>query len=95
MLDLPIRSRVHDGGPIDPDVVFIAESKELLSGELCAVVHDDRVWDSEAMDDIEEEQHGLLGFDRGNQSSFYPFCKLIYGDKQVGVSSRRLFERPN
>jgi len=46
---------VRDGGPIDLDVVFIVELKELLSSELRAVVHDDRVWDSKAMDDVEEE----------------------------------------
>ena len=37
----------------------------------------------------------LLGFDLGNRSSFYPLCKLIYGDKQVGVAPRRLFEWSN
>ena len=45
---------VRDGGPIDPDVVFIVESKELLSSELRAIVHDG-VWDSKVMDDVEEE----------------------------------------
>ena len=86
---------MHDGGPVDPDVVFIAESKELLSNELRAVVCDDGVWDSKAMDDVEEEQHGLLGFYRGDQSSFYPLCELVYGDKQVGVSLGRLLGRSN
>ena len=47
------------------------------------------------MDDVEEEQHGLLGFDRGDRSSFYPLCKFVYGDKQVGKAPGRLFERPN
>ena len=51
----PFVSGVRDGGPIDPDVVFIAESKELLFSELCAVVRDDGVRDSKAMDDVEEE----------------------------------------
>ena len=55
MLDLPVRSGVHDGGPIDPDVLFIVESNEFLSGELCVVVHDDGVWYSKPMDDVEEE----------------------------------------
>ena len=55
MLDLPIRLGVRDGSPIDLDVVFISELKELLSDELCAIVHDDGVWDSKAMDDVEEE----------------------------------------
>ena len=84
-----------DGGPIDPDVLFIAESNELLTGELRAVVCDDRVWYSKAMDDVEEEQHSLLGLDCGDQLSFDPFCELVYGDKQVGVASWRLLERPN
>ena len=47
------------------------------------------------MDDVEEEQHSLLGLDRGDWLSFNPFCELVYSDKQVGVASGRLFERPN
>ena len=42
-------------GPIDTDVVFITESEELLSSELRAIVRDDGVWDSKAMDDVKEE----------------------------------------
>ena len=77
---------MRDGGPIDPDVVFIVESKELFFGELHTIVRDDGVWDSKTMNDVEEEKHCLLGFDRGDRPSFYPLCKLIYGDKQVGVA---------
>ena len=80
MLDLPVRTRVRYGGLVDPDVVFIAESKKLLSGELCAIVCDDGVWDSKAMDDVEEEQHSLLVLDHGDRPSFDPFCELVYGD---------------
>ena len=47
------------------------------------------------MDDVEEEQHGLLGFDHGDRPSLYPLRKFVYGDKQVGVAPERLFERPN
>ena len=68
---------------------------ELLSGELHVVFHDDGVRDFKAMDDVEEEQHGLLGFDRGDRRSFYPFCELVYGDKKVGVAPGHLLERPN
>ena len=46
---------MHHGGPIDTDVVFIAELEELLSGELRAVVRDDGVRDPKAMDDVMEE----------------------------------------
>ena len=63
------------------DVIFIAESEELLSYKLRAVVRDDGVWDSKMMDDVEEQQHGLLRLDRGDRLSFYPFCELAYGDK--------------
>ena len=84
---------MHDGGLVDLDVVFIVESKELLFDELRAVVHDDGVWDSKAMDDVEEEQHDLLGLDHGDRPNLYPLCKLIYGDKQVCVTPGRPFER--
>ena len=86
---------MRHGGPIDPDVVFIVESKELLAGELHAVVCDDGVRYSKAMDDVEEEQHSLLGLDRRDWSSFDPFRKLVYSDKQVGEAPGCLFERPN
>ena len=93
MLDLPIRLGVRDGGPIDPDVIFVAESKELLSGELCVIVLDDGVRDPKAKDDVKEEQHGLLRLDRGDRSGLYPLRKLVYGDKQVGIVFGGSFER--
>ena len=55
MLDLPVRSGVRDGSPIDLDVLFIAKLKEFLASELCAIVCDDRVRYPKAMDDVEEE----------------------------------------
>ena len=72
---------MRDGRPVDPDVLFIVELNEFPAGELRAVVCDDGVWYSKMMDDVEEEQHSLLGFDRGDRSSFDPFRKLVYGDK--------------
>jgi hypothetical protein len=49
--------------PFHPDVVVLAEVQELSASELGAVVGDDGVWDSEAMDDVGEERHRLLGPD--------------------------------
>ena len=46
---------VRHNGPIDVDMVFITESKELFLGELRVVVRDNGVWDSKAMDDVKEE----------------------------------------
>ena len=79
MLDLPVRAGVRHDDPIKADVVFIVELEELFFSELHAVVHDNGVWDSKAMDDVKEEQHGLLGLNCGDRSSFYPLCKLVYG----------------
>ena len=47
------------------------------------------------MDDVKEEYHGLLRLDRGDRSSLYPLCKLVYGDKQVRIAPRRPLERSN
>ena len=86
---------MHDGRPIDPDVLFIIESDEFPTSELRAVVCDDGVQNSEAMDDVEEEHHSLLGLDRGDRPSFDPFCELVDGDKQEGVALGCLLERAN
>jgi hypothetical protein len=60
-LYLPIRHGVSYGGPVHPDVVVLAEVQELPAGELGALVGDDGVWDSKAMDDVGEERHRLFG----------------------------------
>ena len=84
---------MRDSGPIDLDVLFITESKEFLTGELSAVVHDDEVRYSKAMDDIKEEPHGLLRLDREYRSGLYRLYKLVYGDKQVRIAPERPLER--
>ena len=47
------------------------------------------------MDDVKEEQHGLLKLDHGDWSSLYPLCKLVYSDKQVRIALGRPLERSN
>jgi hypothetical protein len=56
---------VRYDGPVHTDVVVLAEVQELFPGELRAIVSDDGIWDSKAMDDICEERHRLLGPDAG------------------------------
>jgi hypothetical protein len=60
---LPIRHGVSHGGPVHPDVVILAEVQELSAGELGAIVGDDGVRDSKAMDDVGEERHCMFGPD--------------------------------
>ena len=81
-------------GPVDADVIFIIELEELLPSELRAIVHDNGVPYSKAMDDIKEEQHGLLRLDYGDRPSLYPLCKLVYGDKQVHIAPGTLLRGP-
>ena len=80
-LDLPVRVGVCYGSPINVDVVVVVEPKEFLPRELCAVVGYDGVWDPESVDDVREEQHGLLGFDHDDRLSLYPLRELVHGDK--------------
>jgi hypothetical protein len=72
---------VSYGGPVNTDVVFIAERKEFLPCELRAVVGDDGVWNPKPIDNVAEEEHGLFGFDLGDRPRFYPFGELVNGDK--------------
>ena len=45
------------------------------------------------MDDVKEEQHGFLRLGRGDRSSLYPLCKLVYIDKQVRIAPGCPLER--
>ena len=55
MLDLLIHVGVCYSGLVNADVILIVELEELLLGELCAIVHDNGVRYSKAMDNIKEE----------------------------------------
>ena len=89
----PARSCGCATGHANVDVIFIVELEEPLLSELRVVVCDNGVRYSKAIDDIMEEQHGLLGLDHGDRSGLYPLGKLVYGDKQVGIAPGRSFER--
>ena len=53
--------------------MLTAEVQELFAGELGAVVGDDDIGDPKPMDDVGEEEDGLLGADVGDGSSLDPF----------------------
>ena len=61
--------------------MVIVEPKEFLPCELCAIVGYDGVWDFESVDDVREEEHGLLRFDHGDRPSLYPLRELVHDDK--------------
>src|SRR5688572_1294252 len=80
------------GGPVHPDVVILAKIQEFSAGELGAVVGDDGVWDPEAMDDVGEERHRLLGPDVVQGSDLDPLGEFVDGDQQVRVALERLLQ---
>jgi hypothetical protein len=80
------------GGPVHPDVVILAEVQELSAGELGVVVGDDGVRDPEAMDDVGEERHRLLGPDAVQRSDLDPLGEFVDGDQQVRVAPGRLLQ---
>jgi hypothetical protein len=81
-------------GLVDTDVVFIEEPKQFLSFEFCAIVGDDGVRNPKLMANIAEEEHGLLRFDLGDWSHFYPLGELVNSNKQVRVSLSAFFRGP-
>jgi hypothetical protein len=66
------------------NVMVVIEIQEPLTSELGAVVRDDAVRNPKAMDDVGEEQHGLLRPDAGDGSCLDPLGKFVNGDEQVG-----------
>jgi hypothetical protein len=72
MLNLTIHSGVRYGGPVNSNVVAIAEPEEFLSRERCAIVNDNGVWYSKTVDDVGEELHGLFGFNCSDWPDLYP-----------------------
>jgi hypothetical protein len=89
---LPIRHGMSYGGPVHPDVVILAKIQEFFAGELGAVVGDDGVWDPEAMDDVGEERHRLLGPDAVQGSDLDPLGEFVDGDQQVRVAPGRFLQ---
>jgi hypothetical protein len=64
------------GQPEHTDVMVIAEIQELLARELGAVVRDDAVRNPKVIDDVGEEQHGLLRPDASDRSGLDPLGNL-------------------
>jgi hypothetical protein len=80
------------GGPVHPDVVVLAKIQEFFAGELGTIVGDDEIWDPEAMDDVGEEHHRLLGPDAVQGPDLDPLGEFVDGDQWVRVAPGRLLQ---
>jgi hypothetical protein len=82
--DLPVCAWVGHGGPVHMDVVVVVEVQNLLSGELSAIVGNDRIRYPKIENDILDEIHGLSGTDFGQGLCLDALSEFVYHDKQVG-----------
>ena len=78
-LYLPVASWIGYRGETHLDTHFFTEVEEDSTGELNAVVGDDLVWNSEAVDDPLDELDGGLGRLAWYWHHLYPFCELVDG----------------
>jgi len=65
----------------------VTEVQEFFVGELSAVVGDDDVGNPKPVDDVGEENDGLVRADVRDGSSLDPFGEFVDGHQQMGVSS--------
>ena len=76
-LDLAVSTQVTDRGPIDSNAVSITEVQELLPGEVCSVVGDDTVRNTELVDHVKEEFDCLFRADVGDGLRLYPLGEFV------------------
>jgi hypothetical protein len=94
-LNLPVCLWVSSSGPVQTDVVIVAEVEEFLPSELGFVVGDDRFGYAEAIDDVGEERDRLLGADVDDGSGLDPLRELVDHYEKVGEAPRCLSEWPH
>jgi hypothetical protein len=81
LLNLPVSSWVGHRSPIYSVVMVIIEVQELLSGELSAIIDNDRIRYPKMEDDILDKIHRLLRADLSQRPCLDPFSKLIDCDE--------------
>jgi hypothetical protein len=77
------------------DVVVVVEIQKLFTSELGAIVHDDAVGNSKAVDDVGEKEHSLLRPDAGDRTGLDPLGKFVNGNEKVGEAPNCPFQGSN
>jgi hypothetical protein len=81
----------HDR-PEHTDVMVVAEIQKLFTSELGAIVRDDAVGNSKAVDDVGKKEHSLLRPDAGDRTGLIPLRKFVNGDEQVDEAASYPFQ---
>jgi hypothetical protein len=77
------------------DVVVVVEIQKLFTSELGAIIRDDAVGNSKAVDDVGKKEHNLLRPDAGDRTGLDPLEKFVNGDEQVGEAPNCPFQGPD
>jgi hypothetical protein len=80
------------GRPENTDVVVVAEIQKLFTSELGAIVRDDAVGNSKAVDDVGKKEHSLLRPDASDRTGLDPLEKFVNGNEQVGEAPNCPFQ---
>jgi hypothetical protein len=94
MLSPPVCVGVSDYCPVYSDVVVITKVQELLSGELGAIVSDDRIGDPKAKNNVSNKAYRLFRANYGHKLSLDPLNELVDCDKQVGEAPKSVLKGP-
>jgi hypothetical protein len=73
-------------------VVVVVEIQKLFTSELGAIVRDDAVGNSKAVDDVGKKEHSLLRPNAGDRTGLDPLGKFVNGDEQVGEAASCPFQ---
>jgi hypothetical protein len=76
-------------------VVVVTEIQKLFTSKLGAIVRDDTVGNSKAVDNVGEKEHSLLEPDAGDRPGLDPFGEFIDGNEQVGETTSCPFQWPD
>jgi hypothetical protein len=80
------------GRPEHTDVVVVAKIQKLFTSELGAIIRDDAVGNSKAVDDVGKKEHSLLRPKAGDRTGLDPLGKFVDGDEQVGEAANCPFQ---
>jgi hypothetical protein len=78
--------------PEHTNVVVVVEIQKLFTSELGAIVRDDAVGNSKAVDDVGKKEHSLLRPNAGDRTGLDPLGKFVNGDEQVGEAASCPFQ---
>ena len=89
LFDLAVGLRVRHGCIVERNVLLFAEILELFSREVCAIISDDTVWDTKAVDYALYEVNCRSGSRICDGDRLDPLCELVDCYQEVSMPAMR------